>query len=73
MNDKKEKPLSCIKCGKCSEVCPMNLIPSLIMDNPNMAKNLKIDKCVRCGLCSYICPSKIDVREHIIKIRNDLK
>ena len=73
MNDKKEKTLSCIKCGKCTEVCPMNLIPSLIMDNPKMASELKIDKCVKCGLCSYVCPSKIDVRECIIKIRNDMK
>ena len=73
MNDSKEKPLSCIKCGKCTEVCPMNLIPSLIIDNPKKAKKLHIDKCVKCGLCSYICPSKIDVRECIMKIRNDLK
>lgn len=73
MNDNKEKALSCIKCGKCTEVCPMNLIPSLIMDNPKIASTLKIDKCIKCGLCSYVCPSKIDVRECIMKIRNDIK
>ena len=73
MEDKKEKSLSCIKCGKCTEVCPMNLIPSLIMDNPKMAKELRIEKCVKCGLCSYVCPSKINVREYITKIRNDMK
>ena len=61
-----EKP--CINCGKCSEVCPENLIPSLIIKNENLAKKLKINKCNNCGLCSYICPSKIEVREYLKKI-----
>ena len=73
MNDKKEKELACINCGKCSEVCPMNLIPSLIMNNPKQAKKLNINKCMNCGLCSYVCPSKIEVREKIKAIKEGLK
>ncbi len=70
-----EKPETspCIKCGKCSEVCPVNLIPSMIMNNPDKAKELKIDKCVSCGLCSYICPAKIEVRNIINNIKEELK
>ena len=71
MEGKEEKVLPCIKCGKCTEVCPMNLIPSLIMDNPDNKKELKIDKCINCGLCSYVCPSKIEVREIIKKIKEN--
>ena len=71
LSDIKEKPNSCIKCGKCAEVCPVNLIPSLIIDNPNKSKELKINKCINCGLCSYICPSKIEVREIIKHIKED--
>ncbi len=73
MEDFEEKVYPCIKCGKCSEVCPMNLIPSLIMENKNKAKDLKIDKCINCGLCSYICPSKIEVREIINEIKGGYK
>ena len=73
MSNKKEKAISCIKCGKCTEVCPMNLIPSMLMENPKMSKELKIDKCVNCGLCSYVCPSKIEVRERIREIREKNK
>ena len=69
MNNLKEKATECIKCGKCSEVCPMNLIPSLIIENPRQSKELKINKCINCGLCSYVCPSKIEVRELIKKIK----
>ena len=64
-----EKESECIKCGKCSEVCPVNLMPSLIMQHKGMVKNLKIHDCIECGLCSYICPAKIQVREHIKEIK----
>ena len=73
LEDKTYKTLPCIKCGKCTEVCPANLIPSLIIDNPKKAKELQINKCMNCGLCSYVCPSKIEVREIIKKIKEDIK
>ena len=73
LENKEYKTYPCIKCGKCSEVCPVNLIPSLIMDNKNKAKELKINKCMNCGLCSYVCPSKIEVREILKKIKEDIK
>lgn len=71
--NKEYEELPCIKCGKCSEVCPMSLIPSLIMDNPDKAKELNIHKCMNCGLCSYVCPSKIEVREKLKEIKEDIK
>lgn len=73
IEDKEYEELPCIKCGKCSEVCPMNLIPTLIIDNPDKAKELDIYKCMNCGLCSYICPSKIEVREKLKEIKEDIK
>lgn len=63
----KESP--CIKCGKCSEVCPVGIMPVLILDNKEQAKKLKIDKCIECGLCSYVCPAKIEVREILKSIK----
>ena len=73
MDYEKPETSPCIKCGKCSEVCPVNLIPSMIMNNPDKAKELKIDKCVSCGLCSYVCPAKIEVRNIINNIKEELK
>ena len=58
----------CINCGKCTEVCPVGILPVLIMKNHNDEKKieeLKAQKCIECGLCSYICPSKIEVREFV--------
>lgn len=61
-------PKTCINCGKCTEVCPVSLMPVLIMknlDNKERLKYLKPTECIECGLCSYICPSKIEVREYV--------
>ena len=69
IEDKKEEEKPCIKCGKCSEVCPVGLMPVMIIDNYKKAKKLKIDKCIECGLCSYVCPAKIEVREILKKIK----
>lgn len=68
IDDHYEKNLSCIRCGKCVEVCPAKIMPVFIMNNCNNTNNLKKlepKKCIECGLCSYICPSKIEVREFV--------
>lgn len=62
-------PQECLKCGKCTEVCPRNLIPSMIIDKTKNLPDLSIDKCILCGLCSYVCPSKIEVRDIIKNIK----
>lgn len=62
------KSSECINCGRCTEVCPVKLFPSLILKNAqnvNMLKKLNVKKCIDCGLCSYICPSKIEINEYI--------
>ncbi|MCF7862121.1 electron transport complex subunit RsxC [Candidatus Woesearchaeota archaeon] len=56
----------CIRCGKCIDVCPMNLVPKIIA---TYSKNKKFDlaadnhamDCFECGCCNYACPSKIDI------------
>ena len=57
-------PVACIKCGRCVDVCPMELAPLYFqkyVDDGNIeglkAKN--IFDCMECGCCEYICSSKI--------------
>ena len=52
----------CIGCGRCVEICPMNLLPTTLQslvnhDHIQEADSLNIMDCMECGSCSYICPS----------------
>ena len=55
---------TCIRCGKCIQVCPMNLEPVFMYmyyqkgDFENMAK-YHITDCFECGSCSYNCPARM--------------
>ncbi|MBQ3053829.1 MAG: electron transport complex subunit RsxC [Clostridia bacterium] len=56
----KESP--CLKCGKCVDVCPMNLMPYVISkaarnDDIEKAARYHASDCIECGSCSYTCPS----------------
>lgn len=67
---------TCMRCGKCVEVCPSRIEPVLIKDsyeNKEALLNLQVNKCVECGLCSYICPAKIKVREYVKKAKETLR
>ena len=52
----------CIRCGKCIEVCPMNLMPSSMgvqieKERFDMAEDTNVMDCIECGCCSFVCPS----------------
>ena len=56
--------VACIKCGRCVDVCPMELKPlyfAKFADEGNWAgvKEYKIMDCLECRCCEYICSSKI--------------
>ena len=56
--------VECIKCGRCVDVCPMELSPLYFqkyVDEGDIAglKAKNIFDCMECGCCEYICSSKI--------------
>ncbi|KAF0207445.1 MAG: electron transport complex protein [Actinobacteria bacterium] len=53
----------CIRCGRCTEGCPMFLQPFQIGTQANRrdwtaAEPLHPVDCIECGVCSYVCPTK---------------
>jgi len=70
---------ACIKCGKCVDVCPVNLLPAYIARSAkkNDAKELRglnVFDCIECGSCSFECPARIPLVQYIKlakeKVRN---
>jgi electron transport complex protein RnfC len=69
-----EKFNSCIKCGRCVDVCPMELEPlefvfSYQTNNFSELEKLGIKKCIECSCCEHICSSKIPIVEMIKSLK----
>lgn len=61
---------SCISCGKCVEVCPMNLTPLMFAQYGRKEMWQEMERynlmdCIECGSCAFICPSKRPLTEAI--------
>ncbi|HNS32966.1 MAG TPA: electron transport complex subunit RsxC [bacterium] len=64
----------CIKCGRCVDVCPMELYPHYYAYYGKKGLWGKcveygVNKCIECGCCQYICSSKIDLVGYIKKAK----
>ncbi len=52
----------CIRCGRCVDVCPMSLMPTLIeryarIKDAEKLSDIGVMVCMECGSCAYACPS----------------
>lgn len=66
----KEKEDVCLRCGRCVDICPLNLVPSLIVhhvrnDDWDSAEKFGVMDCMKCGSCAYVCPSHIKLIQWI--------
>lgn len=65
LDDRKDlikKERDCIRCGRCVDVCPMSLMPTLIeryarVKDTEKLKSIGVNVCMECGSCAYSCPS----------------
>ncbi len=53
----------CIRCGRCIDICPMGLMPSMLSTYSEKgfyegAKEYNLFDCFECGACAFVCPSK---------------
>jgi electron transport complex protein RnfC len=55
---------ACVRCGKCVDACPMNLVPTKIAmaarhQDIALSRRYNIMACFECGSCAYTCPAQI--------------
>ena len=61
---------ACIRCAKCTNVCPMGLEPFLLskaskLGKYEIAEDEKIMDCIECGSCQYTCPASIPLLDYL--------
>ena len=61
---------ACIRCAKCVDICPVNLLPTEIMRMVKYSRWHHLDRlypedCMECGACAYACASKIPLVQYI--------
>ena len=61
---------TCLRCGKCVDICPMRLAPVAInlaykRNDFDALEKLNIMDCMECGSCSYVCQSSQRVVQNI--------
>ena len=60
----------CIRCGRCVDVCPMELHPLMYVRYGKQemweeTRRYRAADCIECGCCQYVCSSKIDILSYI--------
>ncbi len=63
----------CIRCGRCVEVCPVEISPVMITlaaeKNLNeLAQEYGAGECIYCGNCGFVCPSRRPMLELIRRV-----
>ena len=71
------KELDCISCGRCIEICPVRVMPTLLARYAKAAryedcKETYIDDCFECGACTFACPSNIPIVQYIKIAKKEL-
>ena len=62
-NSAQTEESNCIRCGRCSEACPMKLMPSTLDKLMRKAmfdesERMGVMNCIECGACTWSCPAK---------------
>ncbi|HEY6011922.1 MAG TPA: electron transport complex subunit RsxC [Nitrospirota bacterium] len=77
-NEISTKPYGpCIRCGRCIDVCPMKLQPSILgiyieKGHYEDAKGYNLMDCFECGSCTFVCPANRPIVQWVKKAKREL-
>ena len=68
----------CIRCGKCTEVCPAQLLPQQLYWQARAkayerAQEYNLFDCIECGCCSAVCPSQIPLVQYYRACKSEIR
>jgi electron transport complex protein RnfC len=61
--------MPCIRCGECTRVCPVNLVPQQMYwyarsKDFDRIQEYNLFDCIECGCCAHVCPSHIPLVQY---------
>ena len=68
----------CIRCSKCTEVCPASLLPQQLYwharaRNWDRTEEFHLFDCIECGCCSAVCPSSIPLVQYYRAAKSEIR
>ena len=68
----------CIRCGKCTEVCPARLLPQQLYWHARAraferTREYHLFDCIECGCCSAVCPSGIPLVQYYRAAKSEIR
>ena len=68
----------CIRCGKCTEVCPAQLLPQQLYWHARArayerTQEFHLFDCIECGCCSTVCPSRIPLVQYYRAAKSEIR
>ena len=68
---RKAAETTCLRCGRCVDSCPLNLVPTKIAlasqaGDLDLAERYHMTACMECGCCAYVCPASVPL-VHLIR------
>jgi electron transport complex protein RnfC len=68
----------CIRCGKCTEVCPARLLPQQLYWHArarafDRTREYHLFDCIECGCCSAVCPSQIPLVQYYRAAKSEVR
>lgn len=68
----------CIRCSKCTEVCPANLLPQQLYWHArarafDRTQEFHLFDCIECGCCSAVCPSSIPLVQYYRAAKSEIR
>ena len=68
----------CIRCSKCTEVCPASLLPQQLYWHArarayDRTQEFHLFDCIECGCCSAVCPSRIPLVQYYRAAKSEIR